>query len=334
MVANPLVSIVIPTYNGGDYLVKTLESALAQDYPNTEIIVVDDGSPMDIASLVRVFGSQVTLLSQPNSGPGAARNLGARASKGEFIAFLDHDDLWAPSKISEQASMLIKNPDCGLVYCYPSLIDEGGVKIENTAPSHFPSGSVLEDFIKRNRITTFSAVMVRTSAFFEVGGIDESQDILTCDDYDLWLKLAACFQVEFVPGPLVFYRIHPGNLLNNHQVNLDAHLKVMQKCRHLIRGNESLSRGFDAEKAIAENELKCYRKFGFLFHHNFPNSNTAARNAFKEVLKRSPFEGRSWVYFFFTFQPFVLLRKIKRGRAGKSETGGGAGTKGTGAENA
>lgn len=294
---------------------ETIKSALAQDYGHTEIIVVDDGSPTDTAETISEFGSQVRLLVQENAGPGAARNYGARESRGEFIAFLDHDDLWAPRKISEQLAAFTRNPDCGLAYCYPVLMDERGVEIPNEPPAAFPSGNVFEDFIKRNRITTYSATMVRRSAFFAVGGIDDSLDLLTCDDYDLWLRLAAHFQVEFIAGPLVFYRIHPGNLLNNHQTNMDAHLYAMEKCRNLILENNDLARDFDYESAIAENENRLYRKFAMLFYYDYPKSNQGARNALWQGLKRSPRDFKFWVYYFLTFPPFVWGRKIKRSYA-------------------
>jgi len=216
---------------------------------------------------------------------------------------------------------LIRNPDCGLVYCYPVLVDGRGTKISNIAPAHFPSGSVFKEFIQRNRITTFSATMVRRSAFFDVGGIDDSPDILTCDDYDLWLKLAAGHEVVFVSGDLVFYRIHPGNLLNNHHTNMNGHLQVMENCREFIRlNNQLLDANVDYEKVIAENEHRCYRRFGSIFYNDFPVSNLAARRTLKRALEISPLDMNSWLYYFMTFNPFVMLRKIKRSFAKKSQT--------------
>ncbi len=312
MSPNPLISIVIPTYNGGHYLIETLKSALAQDYDNMEIIVVDDGSQTDIKRTISEFGDQVKLISQENAGPGAARKLGASQSKGEFIAFLDHDDLWSTQKVSEQVAALIQNPDCALVYCYPVLIDEQGRLIPNTPPQYFPEGNVFEDFIKRNRITTYSATMVRRSAYMAVGGIDDSLNIMTCDDYDLWLRLAAWYKVGFVAGPHVFYRIHPGNFLNNHQLNMDAHLNVMEKCRNFICENSDLAKHFDYERAIVENQFHCYRKFGFIYNNDFPDSNLEARKALKKSLELSPLDIKCRVYYLFTFEPFVLARKVKQ----------------------
>jgi len=308
----PLVSIVIPTFNGGHYLVETLKSALAQDYPNTEVIVVDDGSTTNIQNLIREFGDRVKLIEQENSGPGAARNLGVQASGGEFIAFLDHDDLWAPNKVSAQAEVLIHYPNCGLVYCYQSLIDEEGDAIFHNPPKYFPSGNVFEEFIKRNRITSFSATMVRRTAFFAVGGIDNSLDLITCDDYDLWLKLAANFEVVFSPGQLLFYRMHPGNFSKNYHVNMNAHVRVMEKCREYILANDQLAKHFDFEDAITENLFNCYRKFGFIFYYDFPRSNLDARKALKESLKLSPLNVKCRMFYFFTFPPFIMARKIKR----------------------
>ncbi len=312
MAARPLISIIIPTYDGGHYLVEAIKSALAQDYPHTEIIVVDDGSPTDIESLLGPFNNKVKLVTQENAGPGAARNLGAQESRGEFLAFLDHDDLWAPEKLSEQLARMTGNPKCGLVYSYPCLMDESGQKIPNIPPSDFPVGRVLEDFIRRNRITTFSATLIRRTAFWEVGGIDESPEFLTCDDYDLWLRLAAHWRVEFAPGPLVHYRIHEGNLLNNHHINLSAHLAVLHKCKTMLQTNPDIAISFDMDHAITENEFGMYKKFGLIFYFDFPASNLAARKAFKEALSRKGHDVWCWLYFLFTYPPLVWYRHFKR----------------------
>ncbi len=326
MVSIPLVSIVIPTYNGGSFLIESLKSALAQDYPNTEIIVVDDGSSVDISELIRPFADRLTLISQKNLGPGAARNRGAKESRGEFIAFLDHDDLWTPNKISVQAAILNKNPDCGLVYCLPKIIDQNGDAVSITPPTIFPEGKVFEDFLTRNRITSFSATLVRRSSFFAVGGIDESLEIITCDDYDLWLRLSARFEVAFSRGDLVYYRVHPGNFVKNRLLNMDAHVRVVEKCRRSIRAEKHLAEHFDHEKAIKNNLFRTYRGFGFIFYYDFPESNLNARHALKKAIQLSPGNLKCIIHYLLTFQPLMLLRKAKRLLLRNRETAPGLST--------
>src|SRR5690242_13247080 len=111
-----LVSVIIPTYNGTAFLRETIDSALAQTYPAVEVIVVDDGSTDDTAAVIAEYGDRIKGIAQANSGTSAARNTGIRASSGDYIAFLDHDDLWAPIKLARQMRVLRDHPELGMVY--------------------------------------------------------------------------------------------------------------------------------------------------------------------------------------------------------------------------
>ena len=114
--ALPLVSVVMPAYNAGPYIEQAIRSVLEQDYPNIELIVVDDGSKDGTPEAVEaLFGDRVRVLRQKNGGPAAARNLGIRASNGTLLAFLDADDVWLPGKLQAQVSYMLAHPDIGLV---------------------------------------------------------------------------------------------------------------------------------------------------------------------------------------------------------------------------
>jgi len=317
---SPLVSIVIPTYNGGELLVEALKSALAQDYANTEIIVVDDGSSRNTMNLLQPFADRITVVTQENKGPGAARNRGVMESTGEYITFLDHDDLWAANKVSVQTAILNENPDYGLVYGYPQVIDGDGNALRTSRPSQFPEGDVFEDFLLRNRITTFSATMIRRAAFLAVGGIDESLEIVTCDDYDLWLRLAARYRVAFSPGDLVCYRKHAGNLVKNRLLNLDAHIRVMEKCRRFIHSEMPATRRRELDKVINKNLHRIHRMFGIDFYYDFPAGNLLARQVLARVRRLSPGDIVSLAYYLFTFPPFFQLRQFKRWLLGAGAT--------------
>lgn len=225
----PKVSVIIPTYNGGRYLGETLRSVLSQSFLDHEVIVVDDGSDEDIRSVVDAAGSNIRYVRQERRGPAAARNHGVRLSGGKYIAFLDHDDLWEPDNLETLVSVFETHPRAGLVYSYPRLIDAYGAFIPTEQVLQSPSGRVFEDFLLRNRITSFSATMIRRDVFDEVGGLDECPEIATCDDYDLWLKIADCYEVIFAPGNLVRYRVHQHNLVRNYKSNLSAHLHVFSR---------------------------------------------------------------------------------------------------------
>lgn len=313
---NPLVSIIIPTYNGGSYLLKTIESAYAQDYDNKEIIVVDDGSTRDIKSLIKTFEDSIIYIRQSNSGPGAARKKGFEFSHGELIAFLDHDDLWSPIKISTQVKFFRNDPKCGLVYCYPTLIDKNGKLIYNVSPSSFPQGSVFAEFLTRNRITTFSSCMIRRTAYDKVGGIDIDPNLMTCDDYDLWLRLAYSFSVAFSPGELTFYRIHPGNLIKNYELNFNSHIAVINKCKELIAQIESPKETLYLNRCIKKNLYHTYRKFAFNSYYDFKigdnEKKLKARNAFFKTLTFKFYDFKCLIYFLMSCYPLFMFRKLKR----------------------
>lgn len=133
----PLVSVIIPNFNYLRYIEKCLESVLSQDYPNIEVIVVDDGSTDESVNYVTTLTPKVKLVQQQNSGVSVARNRGLLESRGEFLAFLDADDFWDPSKISKQMNLLL-NSNVDLVYCGINLVDPNGTEITGTiVPQYF-----------------------------------------------------------------------------------------------------------------------------------------------------------------------------------------------------
>src|SRR5438034_9298591 len=120
------VSVIIPTYNYARYLAAAIESALAQTYAPLEIIVVDDGSTDDTLRILGAYGNRLRVLRQANQGAGAARNAGIAAARGEYVAFLDSDDLWHPRKLELQLARFASDPDLGLVHCGVEVLDEQG----------------------------------------------------------------------------------------------------------------------------------------------------------------------------------------------------------------
>ena len=114
--SHPLVSVVIPAYNGREMISLTIESILAQTWPAVEILVVDDGSSDGTPDVVRGFGDRIRFFEQKNSGTAAARNLGLKNATGEFFAVLDQDDLWLPHKLERQIPRFYEDPKIGLVY--------------------------------------------------------------------------------------------------------------------------------------------------------------------------------------------------------------------------
>jgi glycosyltransferase involved in cell wall biosynthesis len=209
-----LVSVVIPAYNSRQWVKRAVDSVLRQTYPNVEAIVVDDGSTDGTFEYVKAHIPEVTLLQQPNQGVAAARNLGVKHSKGEFIAFLDADDIWAREKLRIQMTVFAKHPHCGLC-----ATDAVAFYSTETAPEldtlfrepneGVPTGLDIQSLFRENTINTSSAV-VRRDVFFQAGQFDEN--LRRTQDYDLWLRICDTWKVYYLNIPLIGYQKTPGSL--------------------------------------------------------------------------------------------------------------------------
>ena len=198
----PLVSVIIPTFNRRWILKEAIDSVLAQDFTDFELIVVDDGSTDDTGQLLDSYGQDLTVLRQPNRGVSAARNLGIGAAAGQLIAFLDSDDLWLPRKLSVQVDFFNTNP--GVVINQTEEIwIRNGVRVNPKTRHQKISGLIFEQSLELCLVSP-SAVMMRRSLFDQVGLFDE--DLPACEDYDLWLRISWRFPVHLIEAPLIIKR--------------------------------------------------------------------------------------------------------------------------------
>ncbi len=206
----PLVSAIIPTYNRWPLVCESIDSALAQDYPNLEVIVVDDGSTDATAEeLPRRYGDRVRYIRQENRGPSAARNAGIEAARGEFIAFLDSDDLWHPEKTSRQIAAIAGHEEYGFVYNTCNVLAPDGTKTSGVQyrSDYGVTGDNFE-VVLREEPTLTPAMLVRKKALMRVGLFDPS--IVGEEDKDLWLRLALKYPGAYIKTPLTWVREHPG----------------------------------------------------------------------------------------------------------------------------
>ena len=199
---SPLVSVIVPTYNRGWVIGEAVDSVLAQQYSNYELIVVDDGSTDDTAAVLNAYGSRVRLLRQKNKGVSAARNAGIRSAAGSLIAFLDSDDLWLPSKLSQQVLFFEEHPDALVCQTEETWI-RNGVRVNPRKRHRKPSGMIFEPSLELCLVSP-SAVMMRRSLFDRVGLFDES--LPACEDYDLWLRISCRIPVHRIPAALIVKR--------------------------------------------------------------------------------------------------------------------------------
>lgn len=218
----PKVSVVIPAYNAMAYLPETLDSVLTQTFTDFEVLIVNDGSSDNIVEWASaVKDSRVKLISQQNQGVSVARNTGIAQAQGEYITFLDADDLWEPTKLEKQVRRLDDEPAVGLVYSWTALIDPAG-KLTGTVFCYEAEGNVWETILVHDIVCNGSCAMVRRNCFEKTGGFDPN--LSGAADFDMWTRIAAHYPFAVVKEPLVRYRKAPNTMSKNRQ-------KMMQDFR-------------------------------------------------------------------------------------------------------
>ena len=214
------VSVVIPCYNARRYIDAALHSVAAQQWPDVEVIVVDDGSTDGSAQHIEARHPSVRLLRQANQGVAAARNAGIAAARGEWVAFLDADDLWLPGKLAAQFELLERSSPARMAYCAwhvwtsqaptPSADELAEFERRRIARSwDGPSGWIYPQLLLDCEVWT-TTVLAERSLLDELGGFDAGLRI--GEDYDLWLRASRLTPILRVPQPLALYRMHPASI--------------------------------------------------------------------------------------------------------------------------
>lgn len=287
------VSVVIPVYNAAPFVARAIDSALAQSYAPTEVLVIDDGSLDDTAQVVGNYPAPVRLLRQPNAGPAAARNHGAREAQGEWLALLDADDLWLPSKL-EQQMMYTEDHGVGIVNCLP----------KGSAAALLVAAPTFERLWQKNFIAN-SSVLVRRLAFEQVGGFDEDRALISVEDYNLWLRLvSAGWKIATCPQQLCHYTPAPGSLSSQAERFARAELANIEKIGPQL--------GLEAA-VIEKKKTAIYDEYGreLLYCRQIE----AARHFLGTALRRQPSPDRIkwWIA---AFMPLYILNRNRR-RIGK-----------------
>ena len=199
---NPCVSVIIPTYNRCWILKEAIDSVLSQKFSDLEIIVVDDGSMDATKDLLSSYGNQITTICQKNKGVSAARNVGISIAKGEYVAFLDSDDMWLTEKLSCQHDFFQSHPEA--VICQTDEIwIRNGARVNPKNRHKKPSGMVFEPSLQLCLVSP-SAVMIKKNLFDVVGLFNES--FPACEDYDLWLRIGLYYPIYLIDRQLVMKR--------------------------------------------------------------------------------------------------------------------------------
>jgi len=223
----PLVSIVVATYNMAAYLPLALRSALDQTYGNVEVLVVDDGSQDDTRGVMAPFlgDLRVRYLVQENRGQAVAKNHGIREARGEYIAFLDADDIWVPEKLEQQMPLFFQSGSVGVVYSRLAYMDETGKEL-SLADNQLFRGRVSGPLLVRNFIG-FGTSVVRKECFDRLGRFDEAMRMGI--DYDLWLRFSTQYEFDYVDHPLLLYRVWSGQMSNNCKSRYLSGIAIMER---------------------------------------------------------------------------------------------------------
>ncbi|GIX49573.1 MAG: hypothetical protein KatS3mg131_3784 [Candidatus Tectimicrobiota bacterium] len=297
------VSVVIPVYNAERFLAETLDSVLCQSYGDFEVVLVDDGStdasPAIACRYQQRYPDKVRLVRKRNGGPASARNLGIAQARGEFVAFLDADDLWLPQKLAKQVACLRAQPaEVGLVYTRAVKFDAEGVWLLPRAYQRpAPSGWVYRDILRCNPVPSPS-VLVRRACFARVGGFDESLDII--EDQDMWARLARVFRVALVDEVLCLYREHAGGRSKREEVTLRREVGVIEKHRRAAQQAK------DAELVAFLTALLAERLYDLGWHYLRHGQRRAARAVLAESLRQCC-SLRVWRAYVGSFLPYPLL---------------------------
>ena len=313
----PRVSVIIPAYNAAATIAGTVDSVVGQTLQDFEIICVDDGSTDRTRAIVDGYGDRVRLVEQANCGPAAARNNGARHSSGEYIAFLDADDVWMPDFLERTAAALDADPALSLVYCNCALADSEGVAIDTSLVGkgfdHPPS---LHELLTRLWPIMPSAALVRRSAYDKCGGYrDELRgESFRFEDVDFWINMREQGPFGYIAEPLVIWRFawFPKQLkrLPDYSKALRVFEAYLQE-RYGVSAAPLVDARTRAPRSIlATIGLKALRD----------GDHPRARAAFARAIRVDPYRLKNYLRWMRTFLPHRLAQSLSGARSRRARS--------------
>ncbi len=315
---SPLVSVIIPTYNADQFIGQAIQSVLDQTYRSYEIIVVDDGSTDKTKDFLRGFAGQIHCRFQENRGPSAARNTGITIAQGEYICFLDADDLWTPHKLECQLEYMDRHPDIAFVFSdhqdfnargvLPGSFLENKMIFEDSLIKEGPIQNAFLMLLQENFIST-PTVMVKKACFEETGLFDE--DLWSVEDRDLWLRMAAKFTLVCLPGILCKRRVHQSNISRQSELTLRSRIKVFEKNKRQF--------SYLAPAEIWHSALaNFYCQIGYVLLENDQRKHAAhagvksLKHAFQQMFKRRASSSYPWILGINLIPAALLGRQFSR----------------------
>jgi len=301
----PTVSVVIPAYNAEGFIAETLDSVLAQTFQDYEVVVVDDGSVDDTRGVVESYDEpRFRYIRQENGGASRARNRGIASSSGEFIAFLDSDDLWVPEKLERQVEVFRRNPSLGLVStlhdAYSPATGERETSGLRKRERLFSGPSVVHNIVAWSGLAT-PTVMVPRWVLDEVGVFDP--ELRSGEDDNLWVRITARHPAELVDEVLVHCRLREGSLSTDHSIMFHDVLKSLDQ---LMADREIAPRVRDA---VPIRRARVLWNRGY--HHFAAGRVHQARKSFLASLRVRPWNLGGWIYLALSCLPGRLVTTLR-----------------------
>jgi glycosyltransferase involved in cell wall biosynthesis len=291
--------VVIPAYNCEAYLGQAVDSVLAQDYPHKEVIVVNDGSRDGTLAVARRYDGRIRIVDQPNAGPPAARNAGIAAARGEYIAFIDADDVWVQGKLSAQVREMKRDPQVSTVFTdwhrwYPQASGQFVLplqyiqsEVSDVADPQL-TGWIYHLLLQDCHLLT-STVMMRRTLLDHIGLFD--LDFWNGDDYDMWLRAAHEAKVVKLASVGTIYRILPGSV-SRKPVARNYELEVIQTA--LKRFGAAGPGGQRLPEAVLQERLRRLEAQHAFTHLNIGDARLAC-DIYRRLLAREPWRLSYWV---------------------------------------
>lgn len=282
------VSAILPCFNCERTLEAALASALEQTLPGVEIVAVDDGSADRTGAILARHAERtpdrVRVLRQDRAGPYAARNLAARHARGEYLAFLDSDDTWHPSKLERQVALMDARPDVVLCHTGILAVRSDGTGETRRAPDPAFRGHCFPRLLVSNGVNT-SSVMIRRALFEKLGGFDEA--FPARGDWEMWTRIARHGELDLIPDPLMTLLHHPDRMSLDTDRMRRYHLAVIEKNRKLYRGSVA-----DLPRLIAEARRAAHLQYASDYLR--AGRSSRALNEGLHALRRGPGSERAW----------------------------------------
>ena len=316
------ISVIIPVFNGEKTIEETINSILNQTFKDIEIIIINDGSTDATLEIIKnISDSRIKIFSYPNAGLSVCRNRGIDRAKGEYISFIDADDLWTPDKLELQWQALQSNPQAAVAYSWTDYIDESSKFLKSGRRIKI-NGDAFSKLLITNFLENGSNPLIRQEAL-EIGGFDES--LTAAEDKDMWLRLAANYEFACVEKPQILYRTSTTSMSTNLKRQEIASLKVIErgfsypkaeKLQHLKKQSLSHLYQYLTFKAIEAPPKQRQTLTAVYFLWNWIKNNPAVMN--KQVMITAMLK----IFFPRLFQKCrdAIYRVSTQGTVGKSES--------------